>query len=158
MVKCLYCGEEFNKDKEPCEKIKNRYIHLNCFVLYEEDSKYKNEIHRKCKELFGDGYSVTRINKQLKTYIDEGLSYKDIYEAVLYWYDIKNGDVSKSNNGIGIIGYIISESKAYYKRKAEIETNTKDIDFKDYIGETEHFTVKRTPIKKPKRVKFFNLK
>ena len=31
MVKCLYCGKNFDKIKEPCEKVNgNRYAHLEC--------------------------------------------------------------------------------------------------------------------------------
>ena len=31
MVKCLYCGKNFDKTKEPCEKVNGtRYAHLEC--------------------------------------------------------------------------------------------------------------------------------
>ena len=46
-VKCLYCGEIFDRNKEPCQKIGLRYAHQECYDLnFTEEDDYKEKIYQ----------------------------------------------------------------------------------------------------------------
>ena len=44
---------------------------------------------------------------------------KGMYFALKYHYEIKKGDVSKSENGIGIIPHIYEDSRRYWQEREE---------------------------------------
>ena len=46
---------------------------------------------------------------------------KGIYFALKYHYEINKGDVTKSENGIGIIPHIYEDSRNYWTRREERE-------------------------------------
>ena len=42
-----------------------------------------------------------------------GISYADMLLALKYFYEIKKGDINKSQGGIGIIPYVLEEAKEF---------------------------------------------
>ena len=45
-VKCYFCDQYFNWEKEPFKKIGRRYAHVTCYEKnYDEDLDYKEKIY-----------------------------------------------------------------------------------------------------------------
>ena len=55
-----------------------------------------------------------KMNRQWETFLKKGMTAKGMYFCLKYFYDIKKGDPTKSENGIGIIPYVYEESKEYW--------------------------------------------
>lgn len=56
----------------------------------------------------------SRITQQIRNFEKEGYTHKGIYYALVYYYEVCNGDVSKANGGIGIVPYIYQDSVKYW--------------------------------------------
>lgn len=68
-----------------------------------------NEACKYIKTKLGVFYNPNKVRQQLLEMEHKGLSYADVCERIAYWYDIKDGDASKSAGGIAIINYIERE-------------------------------------------------
>ena len=127
LVKCLVCGQTFDANVEPYKMKGRRYIHLNC-KLDEDKDKLINYI----KQLFNYDVLPAKVNRQLQKYIKENAyTYSGIYDALVYWYEVKHGDIEKANGGIGIVEYIYEESHKYWQsiEEAKIRNqNAKEIE------------------------------
>ena len=56
-----------------------------------------------------------RIKKQAQTFVKNyNYSYSGMLKALKYFYEVKRADLSKANNGIGIIPYIYQDAYNYY--------------------------------------------
>lgn len=69
-------------------------------------------------------------------------------KALIYFYEVKHGDISKANQGLGILPYIYEDAKRYYY--AIWEANQRN---KENIVRLETFypQTKIVKIKMPKR-------
>ena len=75
----------------------------------------RQELEEKIKEIFEVDSISLLISKQITTYVTERhYTYLDIGRALFYFYEVKNGDKSKCI-GIGIVPYVIEESRAYFQ-------------------------------------------
>ena len=75
----------------------------------------RQDLEKKIKEIFEVDSISLLISKQISTYVTERhYTYLDIGRALFYFYEIKNGDKSKCS-GIGIVPYVIEESRAYFQ-------------------------------------------
>ena len=151
-VICKICGQTFDRDKVPFELVSaRRYAHLECAEKHRQSLSEKDKLNEYIKELFKLEYVSPRIQKQIKNYIEEfNFTYSGILKTLIYYFEIKNGDISKANGGIGIVGYIYEEAKEYYRR---IETaNLKNIDVKIENNDLEIFITPKElkPLKKKK--------
>lgn len=54
---------------------------------------------------------------QMQKFKDKGISYKAQLLTLKYFYEIKHNSTAKSNGSIGIIPYIITESRLYYEHQ-----------------------------------------
>ena len=74
-VKCLYCGERFDRLSEPNIKIGRRYAHESCYNSQDaEDLKKQKDEHdffEYIKEIYGDDYNYISIHKQAENYIKQ---------------------------------------------------------------------------------------
>ena len=124
-VKCFYCGQIFDANKEPFAKPQaNRYAHKSC---YEQAQKNKSQEERDyealvayIKHLFGPNPNP-RVWKQLKEYRDmkgaDGkplYSYGGMHKTLIWFYELKHNDIEKANGGIGIIPYVYDQACEYY--------------------------------------------
>ena len=65
-------------------------------------------------QLFKVDYIDARIRKQIKQYREEyNYTYSGIRKALIYHYEIKGGDKSKANGGIGIVPYVYENAYNY---------------------------------------------
>lgn len=160
IVKCLYCGVQFDRLAEPCVKIKTRYAHEQCAKEHEEkipqEKKDEEALKDYIKEKFKENANWALINKQLKTYISSGdYTYKGILKTLQYWYDLKHNDISKAKGGLGIIPYVYGQALDYYYNLylAQQVNEGKDI---SVITQSREITI-RYPERKTKPFKLHNL-
>lgn len=117
IVKCPYCEQRFDRNEEPAVLVGNRWYHSECLRRKELDTKYRKKIHEKVKNMCGSTYSSARINKQIKQFVEDGMTIPGIYKSLQYWYDIKGNDPSQANGGIGIVPYIYEDMKKYFEQQ-----------------------------------------
>ena len=161
-VKCLYCGEIFDRDKEPFKIApthKNRYVHLKCYnIMIEQEKRNKEEkiiLESYICNLFNLERITASIEKQIKGYLSKNdYSYKGIYQSLVYFYEIKNGDLEKAHGRIGIVPYIYAEAQDYYsnikiaKEKNKVATSIEVSTPEDivYISPPERHTMTNTKL------------
>lgn len=116
-VVCIYCKKPLSKKDDDCIKIdEKKFAHSLCVEkekLRERSDKEKLEDY--IKELFNISYIEPRVKNQIKKFIEEyDYTYSGMHKALYYFYEIKNGDKSKANNGIGIIPYVYKDAYNYF--------------------------------------------
>lgn len=164
-VKCLYCGETFYREVESYEKIGNRYAHSKCAEEHRKNvsaESYKDLILKKVKEYLGTSFIRQKTDRQIQSFLKDGKTLEGIYQAVVYWFDVKNGDIEAANGGIGIVDYIYDEAIKYYQRLAENEERYKNVNenlIQVYVDKRSQIekTPKRKPFAAPARNKLFIL-
>jgi hypothetical protein len=136
MVQCRICKERFNRLNpnllEGVDWIKpsNRvYYHKKC---YDEYQKSRLDVHANMTdEMWFDAcwdllrrdlkysFNYVKVRKQWESFIKNKMTAKGMYFALKYHYEIKKGDVTKSENGIGIIPHIYEDSRTYWTEREE---------------------------------------
>ena len=151
-VLCYYCGERFDRNKEPFHKVNGtRYAHEECHKEHESmtsiDKKSLKALEDYIKKLFDVKQLSAKIRSQIKTFTHVNLyTYEGILKTLQYVVEIKHNPVEKMNGGIGIVPYVYDESIAYYSRvEAKINVN-KEEDIAEYVPRE-----KRVEILNPKR-------
>lgn len=121
-VKCIYCKQQFDREKEPFKEVKpRRYAHLNCAknfaMLLSKEEKAELALETYIENLFGEQYVSPRVRSQLKTYYKPPYKYtaEGILKSLKYWYEVKKADIKKANGGIGIVPSIYKEANNYYE-------------------------------------------
>lgn len=160
-VICSICGERFDRDKIECEKTSaRRYAHVEC-IKRKENEKTKEEIDKEeleqyIMQLFDITYITPRIQKQLKTFIEEyKYTYSGIKKALIYFFEIKNNSIEKANGGIGIVPYVYNQSYEYYYSLWLAQQKNENIDIQKYTNNTVEVYIS-SPKRKPKKRKLFS--
>lgn len=109
MLKCPHCNNEVKEEEAIYNTKTKRYYHEQCYNILLER---KTLIDYIC-ELFSYKKPSVKIYQQMSNYYERGVSYSDMLLALKYFYEIKKGDLSKSQGGIGIIPYILDEAKEF---------------------------------------------
>lgn len=121
-VKCLYCEEYFDKEKEEHVKVGNRYAHQECSQVHllqkAQEQRDKQVLDDYIIKLYGQILPFHR--KQIKELLAMGFTHASIYKTLFYFYDVKGNSKDKSK-GLGIAPYVAGEAKDYYIRKEQIE-------------------------------------
>ena len=146
-VKCLICGETFDKDKEQSFKVSNRYVHNKC--LQETEHGHLLQLEYYIKTIMGIDKISVLIKKQISKYYEKGWSYKSIALTLKYFYEVKHGDPSKAV-GIGIVEYVYDEAKAYYTQMQKVLNNIENI---DKVEDSVRVITINPPLRKNKRRK-----
>lgn len=160
-VKCLYCGEIFDRNKEPNYKIKNRYAHQECYNKYSKDKSQEEldleELEEYIKYITKLKYVNPRIRKQIKDYRQEyNYTYSGILKSLKYWCEIQGKTIEWQEYGIAIVGYIYNSACQYYYSLYLANLANKDKDLSKYIPKIKNIKI-RSPKKEGKKVKFFDL-
>lgn len=152
-VKCPYCGQSFQREDTAFIQIGRRYAHEDC-------AKIVSQIHDYMQHKLGEGYSKTKVETQIKNFVSkEGMSIDSIYKTLIYWYDVKKSSTDQANGGIGIVPYVYSEYLTYAKNQYENSQINKNKHIDDFVGKIPtEITAKATPIRKPRHVKFYELR
>ena len=75
----------------------------------------KMKLEQYINKLFHTDYVDPRIQKQIKNYIKEyNFTYSGILKSLVYFYEVKQNTVEKSNDGIGIVPWVYKQAFNYY--------------------------------------------
>ena len=134
LVKCRICKEQFNRlDPNLIEGVdfvkpsERMYYHKKC---YDEYQNSKLDVHANMTDelwfqaawdfLRRDlkyGFNFVKVRRQWESFLKNKMTAKGMYFALKYHYEIKKGDVTKSENGIGIIPHIYEDSCSYWMER-----------------------------------------
>ena len=107
--KCPYCNNEVKEEDAIYNTKTKRYYHELCYNILLERKQLVDYI---C-ELFNYKKPSVKIYQQMSNYYERGVSYSDMLLALKYFYEIKKGDINKSQGGIGIVPYVLEEAKEF---------------------------------------------
>ena len=156
-VTCAYCQKPMSKKDEDCVMIGNgKYVHKACQALEEKREKTdKEQLEDYIKNLFGTTYIDPRVRAQIKKYVEEfNYTYSGIRKALIYHYEIKGGDKSKANGGIGIVPYVYENAYNYYYSLWEAQQKNKDVKVELYTPKIKEIVIPRPERKVKKRQLF----
>ena len=120
MVKCIYCGEQFDRNAEPFVAVNSRrYAHQRCYDKEEsaktQGEKDYEELCKYIKQKFGLQTISAKITRQITDYKKQyNFSYSGMLKALTWWFDVKHNTLEGTNGGIGILPYIYNDAKTYY--------------------------------------------
>ena len=156
-VICAYCKKPMSKKDEDCVMISNnKYVHKACQELEEKREKTdKEQLEDYIKDLFQISYIDPRVKGQIKKYIDEyNYTYSGIRKALIYHYEIKGGDKSKANGGIGIVPYVYQNAYEYHYNLWLAQQKNKDVEVTLYAPKVKEIVIPRPQRKVKKRQLF----
>lgn len=156
-VTCIYCKKPMSKKDSDCVMVSNgKYAHQACKELEDNREKTDKELLEEyIKELFQISYIDPRVKNQIKKFVEEfNYSYSGIRKALIYHYEIKGGDKSKANGGIGIVPYVYDHAYQYYYNLWLAQEKNKNINVEKYEPKVIEITIPR-PQRKIKQRKLF---
>ena len=118
MKKCPVCNNEVKEEDAIYNTKTKRYYHELCYQSLLDRKKLCDYI---C-EVYGYKGPSPKMYQQMTSYYERGISYSDMLLALKYFYEVEKGDPSKSQQGIGIIPYVLDRAKEYTSLE-EIEKN-----------------------------------
>lgn len=132
-VKCLYCGEKFDRLSEPNIKIGRRYAHKKCYEAQDDKDikaqQDKHEFFEYIKTIYGEDYNYISISKQAESFIKQyNFTYSGMLKSLKWWYEVKGNSKESANGRIGIIPYIYNDAKKYYYNLYLAQQRNKDIE------------------------------
>lgn len=156
-VICAYCKKSMSKKDENCVMIgNNKYVHKACQELENQREKTdKEKLEEYIKELFQISYIEPRIKAQIKKYVEEyNYTYSGMQKALYYYYEIKGGDKSKANGGIGIVPYVYQNAYNYFYELWLAQQKNKDVRIELYQPRVKEIVIPRPERKIKKRPLF----
>lgn len=149
-VKCLECGIKLEKTDATVYKGKN--YHADCVLVKQE----REELHSTICRILKLKAPGPRIYSQIKGFREQGLTYSDMKNALVYFYEVKRQSTDRSNSGIGIVPFVYEEANYYFnrieKKKAKIAASAVN-----HSGEKRVVIMKKQPIKEEVRKVTFDL-
>ena len=109
MPKCPHCNNEVKEEEAIYNTNTKRYYHESCYNVLLDRKKLIDYV---C-ELFNYKKPSVKVYQQMSSYYEYGISYADMLLALKYFYEIKKGDINKSQGCIGIIPYVLEEAKEF---------------------------------------------
>lgn len=126
-VKCVYCKEVFDRDKEPYVEVsQRRYAHKVCAEAAaaqltpaekarQEEEQDLKKLEHYIMHLFNETFVNVKIRKQIMDYRKNyGYTYSGILKSLQWWFEIKKNSLESANDGIGIVPYIYKQASDYY--------------------------------------------
>ena len=120
LAKCVYCGEQFDRNQEEWVAINaRRYAHKKCHDAAEagktQDEKDYEALCSYIKQKFMMQTISAKITRQITDYKKQyNFTYSGMLKALTWWFDIKKNSLEATNGGIGILPYIYNDAKTYY--------------------------------------------
>lgn len=156
-VVCAYCKKPMSKKNEDCVLIgNNKYVHKTCQELENQREKTDREkLEEYIKELFQISYIEPRVKAQIKKYVEEyNFTYSGMQKALYYHYEIKGGDKTKANGGIGIVPYVYQNAYNYFYELWLAQQKNKDVQIELYQPRVKEIIIPRPERKIKKRPLF----
>lgn len=117
-VLCYYCKKSDDKVmKDQAVRIDNKNFHPHCAKIYAD----KKELAETICRIFKLKAPGPRNNAFISKYASEGMTYKGMTRALMYFYDVQKNNTDKSNGGIGIVPWVYEDANRYYERKENME-------------------------------------
>ena len=134
----------------------NKYVHRACQTLEEKREKTDREqLEDYIKDLFGTTYIDPRVRAQIKKFVEEyNYTYSGIRKALIYHYEIKGGDKTKANGGIGIVPYVYQHAYEYHYNLWLAQQKNKDVEIQLYTPKVKEIVIPRPERKIKKRQLF----
>ena len=120
-VICQVCRKNINKLTDEYLKRSNGYVHKTCVPPDEAD---RLELCNYISELFHiktPGPVNMALIKRFHT--ENGYSYKSMYYALKYYFEIQKGSIEKAQERIGILPYVYDDAKEYYEKLTRLQNN-----------------------------------
>ena len=116
----------------------------------------KMKLEQYINKLFHTDYVDTRIQKQIKNYIKEyNFTYSGILKSLVYFYEVKQNPVEKSNDGIGIVPWVYKQAFNYYYAIWLAQQKNTDKTVENYIPKETEIIIPR-PKPKPHKKHLFS--
>ncbi len=160
IVKCKYCGIQFDRNSEPFEEVGGRrYAHKACAEKHQaaipQDEQDYQALESYIKKLFNEKNLNAKIRKQIKDFKQEyGYSFSGMLKTLYWWYEIKGHSIDQSQGGIGIIPFIYDDALKFYYSLYLAKVNNENVTFNKPEVKVIEIPSPRVPIT-PK--KLFNL-
>lgn len=136
IVHCRVCSKEIDIDVEEKDKVwvmpsRNWYYHKKCWEEWKKSAEqvssdedwYLYIFDYLARDLKMD-YDYWKCRKQIESYLKKyDYTLKGIFFSLKYFYEVRNGDIEKSNGGVGIIPSIYNEACQYWVAREERQTN-----------------------------------
>lgn len=155
-VKCSICQSTFDRDKEEFVMTSSRrYAHKSCYDRQQDnlsgEEKAKEEIFKYLKNLYKENFNKVKIETQMNKMMKENsnYNYSGILKTLVYWYEVKNGDVEKSHYSIGIVPYVYKDAYNYYYNIWLAQQVNADKNIEIYKPK-EKIVIIKNPIRQPK--------
>lgn len=160
-VTCKYCKKRFRKSETEYIQITNsQYAHVSCAELESKREKTDAEkLDDYIMKLFGVEYVPPRAKKQIAEYVAEyNYTYSGMLKALIYFYEIRGGDVDQAHDSVGIIPYIYKDAYNYYYNLWQAQQKNQYKDIKQFIPQVieVHITSPQRDIIKRKRFSFLD--
>lgn len=156
-VTCKYCKKKINKKDTNYKAVNKKFAHIECIEKEKTRERTDEEkFYDYVIDLFQieEDFVPLRIKKQAQTFVkDYHYSYSGMLKALKYFYEIKRADLSKANNGIGIIPYIYQDAYNYYFSLWQAQQKN-SVNLNDYIPREIEITIP-SPKKKINKKKLF---
>ena len=138
-VICLYCKQQFNRDKEPFKKVTSRrYAHKECYENYlknmTKEEKDMIDFYEYVKNLFKEDYNYILTKKLAEKYVRENnYTYSGMLKTLKWYYEKEGHSIEKSNGSIGIMPYIYNQALNYYYTLYQAQLVNKEKNISDFI-------------------------
>lgn len=138
IVKCLYCGQQFDREVEPTKQVNGRrYAHLKCWENHvanmSQEEKDIEAFFDYTKNLFGEDYNYLLTKKLAERYVKENnYSYSGMLKSLKWYYEKQGNSIDKSNGSIGIIPYIYKQAFDYYFALYQAQLINKEKDLSNF--------------------------
>ena len=160
IVTCVYCKQQFDRDKFPYVQVSaRRYAHQECSLTEEQkiskEEQDKIDLENYILKLFKVDYVDARVRKQIKQYREEfNYTYSGIRKALTYFYEVKGNSIEKANGGIGIVPYVYQHAYNYYLALWQAQQKNQDKVLNDYVPRVKEIVIPRPQRKVKKRELF----
>jgi len=120
MAKCIYCGNQFDRNEEEWVAVNNRrYAHKSCHDQAQagktQEEKDYEALTKYIKQKFMLQTISAKITRQITDYRKQyNFTYSGMLKALMWWFDVKGNTLEATNGGIGILPYIYNDAKSYY--------------------------------------------
>lgn len=156
ILKCYYCGEQFDANQVPFVQVNSRrYAHKECAEKAQNEKSQEEKdlalLEEYIKNLFNISQLTPKIRKQISTYhTEKNYSYSGIYKTLKYWFEVRGNSIDKANGGLGIVPYVYDQAFHYWRALWEAQQQNENIKVEEFVSETKEIHIKppsREPMK-----------
>lgn len=138
-VTCIYCKKTIDKKENNFIQISNsKYAHVACSELEAKREKTDAEkLDDYIMKLFNYDYVPPRAKKQINQFAQEyNYTYSGMLKALVYFYEIKGGNLEAAHDGVGIIPFVYQDAYNYYYSLWLAQQRNEDKQIEQYRPQT----------------------